>query len=70
LAKAGKGSAGFDKCFHGKIKVNDGFIFVSASDQYELGEILDEMVLLILDYDLYSNTRTNPVDSITGFGSN
>ncbi len=86
MAKAGKGNAGFDRCFHGtirrgcdakgnpivygKIKVNDGFIFATASDQYELGDKLDEMVLLILDHDLYSINRTNSVDSITGFGSN
>jgi len=74
MAKAGIGNSGFDRCFHGtirrdqdengnpivfgKIKVNDCFIFASASDQWELGEKLDEMVLLILDYDLHKNIRS------------
>lgn len=86
LAIAGKGNAGFDKCFHGtirrgfdangnpvvygKIKVNDGFIFATASDQYEPGEKLDEIVLLILDYDIHNISRTNSMSNITGFGSN
>lgn len=64
MAKAGKN--GWDRCFHGtitrgndvngspvvfgRIKVNDGYICAKASDQWELGEILDEMVLMVLDY--------------------
>ena len=63
MAKAGKN--GWDKCFHGtirrstdengnpvvygKIKVNDGLIFATAKDQWELGEKLDEMVLQVLN---------------------
>lgn len=69
MAKAGK--TDFTRCFHGtikrekteddkpvvrgKIKVNDGFIWAEASDQWILGELLDDMVLLILDYDLHGD---------------
>ena len=64
MAKAGRGMKGFDKCFHGtikrstdengnpvvfgKINVNDTTIEASAKDQWELGDILDEMVLEVL----------------------
>lgn len=64
MAKAG--SKGWDRCFHGtisrstdengnpivcgKIKINDGFIYAKASDQWQLGEMLDEMVLMVLDF--------------------
>jgi len=64
MAKAGRGMKGFDKCFHGtikrstdengnpvvfgKINVNDTIIEASAKDQWELGDILDEMVLEVL----------------------
>ena len=86
MAKAGKGNAGFDRCFHGtikrgcdtnghpfafgKIKVNDVIICASASDQWKLGEKLDEMVLLILDYDLHNISSTKIRNSSTGFFSN
>jgi hypothetical protein len=69
MAKCGK--KGWDRCFHGtirretdaegnpvvygKIKVGDGYIIASARDQWELGEKLDEMVLLVLDFDLFAN---------------
>ena len=69
MSKAGK--HGWDRCFHGtirretdaqdnpvcygKIKVNDGYIYASARDQWELGEKLDEIVLWILDYGLHVN---------------
>ena len=72
MAKAGIGNSGFDRCFHGtirrehdengnpivfgKIKVNDCVIYASARDQWELGTKLDQMVLLILDYDLHNST--------------
>jgi hypothetical protein len=57
MAKAGKN--GWDKCFygiirrgdgivHGKIKIGDGYIVASAKDQWELGEKLDELVLVNL----------------------
>ena len=78
-AKAGKGNKGFDKCFHGtirrtrddndnpivygKININDGHIIATANDQWELGDKLDELVLMILDYDLHGNdciTAINP----------
>jgi len=64
MAKAGK--TGWDRCFHGtikretdadgnpvvygKIKVLDGFICAMAANQYVLGERLDELVLMVLDY--------------------
>jgi hypothetical protein len=86
MAKAGKGNAGFGKCFYGtikrgfdinghpfvfgKIKVNDVIICASASDQWELGEKLDEMVLFILDYDLHNMSLTNSGNDITGFSAN
>ena len=65
MAKAGKGKASWDNCFHGtikrstdengdpivfgRIKVNDQIIEATAKDQWELGEKLDEMVLVILN---------------------
>ena len=68
MAKAGK--HGWDRCFHGtirretdengnpvvygKIKVNDCYIVAQASDQWELGDRLDEMVLLVLDKGIHS----------------
>lgn len=86
MAKAGKGNSGFDRCFHGtirrghdvngnpivygKIKVNDVFIYATASDQWELGEKMDDMVLLILDYDMHNISRTNSGNNIIGFSSN
>lgn len=69
MAKAEK--TGWDRRFHGtikrevdangnslvraKIKVKDGFIYAMASDQWILGDLLDEMVLLILDKGLHSD---------------
>jgi hypothetical protein len=69
MAKAGK--TGWDRCFHGtikrlvdgddnpvvrgKIRVNDGNIFAQASDQWELGDRLDELVLMVLDYGLHED---------------
>ena len=69
MAKAGR--KGWDRCFHGtikrefdadgspivigKIKVLNGFILAQANDQWELGEMLDEIVLMILDRGLYSD---------------
>jgi len=57
MAKAGK--AGWDKTFmgtirrtkdvvYGKVKVNNKIIQASAKDQWELGEKLDELVLIAL----------------------
>lgn len=37
---------------YGKIKINNDYIYAMASDQWELGTKLDEMVLMVLDYDL------------------
>jgi len=78
MAKAGKN--GWDRCFHGtirrerdadgnpvvfgKIKVNDTIIEASAKDQWELGEKLDDMVLMILDNNLHGTpyvTAVNPL---------
>jgi hypothetical protein len=69
LAKCGKN--GWDRCFHGtirrendsdgnpvvygKIKVNNAYMHASASTQWELGERLDDMVLMILDYGLHDS---------------
>ncbi len=70
MAKAGKN--GWDRCFYGtikrlvdsngndfvtgKIKVGDVYLISRASDKWELGEKLDEMVLMILDKGLHSDT--------------
>jgi hypothetical protein len=69
MAKAGND---WSRCFHGtirretsadgnpvvrgKIKVNDGYISAQASDQWELGDKLDELVLMVLDLGLHSDT--------------
>lgn len=51
---------GFDEngspVVYGKIKVNNGFIYAMAKDQWELGEKLDEMVLMILDKGIHEDT--------------
>ena len=67
MAKAGK--HGWNRCFHGtikrdidedghpivygKIKVLDGFICAQAEDQWILGDMLDEIVLMVLDKGLH-----------------
>ena len=69
MAKAGK--TGWDRCFHGTIKretdeygnpvvfgkilINNGHILSSATDQWELGDKLDELVLMALEYGLHSD---------------
>jgi hypothetical protein len=69
MAKVGKN--GWDRCFYdtirrghdeggnpivyGKIKVGDGYICAMAKDQWELGDRLDEMVLMILDKGLLNH---------------
>ena len=71
------GRHGWDRCFYGtikretdadgnpvvyaKIKVNDGFIYATAKDQWELGDKLDELVLMILDYGLHSDAGKTSV---------
>lgn len=68
MAKCGK--KGWDRCFHGtikrfaddngnpvvcgKIKIHDGYLYAKASDQWELGEILDELVLMVLDEGIHA----------------
>jgi hypothetical protein len=70
MAKAGRN--GWDRCFHGtikretdaegnpvvigRIKVLNGFIYAMAEDQWVLGDMLDDMVLMILDKGLHSET--------------
>jgi len=76
MAKAGRN--GWYRCFHGtikrivddegnpfvfgKIKVNDYYIVSSAKDQWELGEKLDEMVLMVLDYGIDKNTGITTIN--------
>lgn len=66
MAKAGND---YTRCFHGiirrnvnehnepvisgKIKVYDGYIYSQANTQNNLGEKLDELVLLVLDNDIH-----------------
>lgn len=45
----------------GNIKVNDGNIIARTSNQLELGEKLDELVLLVLDYGLNDNIVVSSV---------
>ena len=75
MAKCGRGKMGFDRIFHGtikrdfdkngepivygKIKVNDGEITASAPDQWQLGDKLDQLVMLILDHDLHETDCVN-----------
>lgn len=73
MAKTGRGKKSWDNCFHGtirrerdadgnpvvysKIKVNDGYIIATAKDQWELGEKLDELVLINLTPNLCNNSK-------------
>ncbi|MDA3781476.1 MAG: hypothetical protein PF487_14800 [Bacteroidales bacterium] len=78
-AKAGRDNKGFDRCFHGiinrdvdedgnlfvfsKITVNDGYIIARGTDQWDIRDKLDELVMLILDHDLHKTdcvTAINP----------
>ena len=75
MAKAGK--HGWDRCFHGtikretddngnpvvygEIKVNEGYIYAQAKDQWELGDKLDELVLMVLDYGLHDDQGVTTV---------
>lgn len=68
MAKAG---SDWSRCFHGtiqrkvdsdgnpfvfsEIKVNDGYVMARAKDQWVLGEKLDELVLMNLDYGLHAD---------------
>lgn len=38
-----------------KNKIHNGYIYAMAKDQWELGEKLDDLVLMILDYGLHSH---------------
>jgi len=75
MAKAGKN--GWDRCFHGKItrgndehgnpivcgkiKIKNGYIYAKASDQWQLGEMLDEMVLMVLDHAIHTQIRESVI---------
>ena len=70
-AKAGND---WSRCFHGtirretdadgnpvvigKIKVNDGYIIASAKDQWVLGEMLDQLVLINLGNHIQNTTNS------------
>lgn len=69
MAKCGKGNKGFERCFHGtirrdfdedenpivygKIKINGGYIYSSAPEPKELGTKMDDIVIMILEFDLH-----------------
>ena len=73
MAKAGKD--GWDNCFHGtirrekdedgnpivygNIKINEGYIIANAKDQWELGEKLDELVLINLTINLFDGLEVD-----------
>ena len=81
MGKCGK--TGWDRCFHGtirretdddgnpivysKIKVNDGYIYAKAEDQWELGEKLDYMILMVLDRGLHQASGISVKICDTGF---
>ncbi len=54
-----------DPIVYGKIKLNDGYIYAMASDQWELGDKLDELVLMVLDYGLHSDAGATQIISGT-----
>lgn len=41
---------------YGRIIVNDGVIYASGKDQWKMGNKLDELVLMILDFSLHQQT--------------
>lgn len=71
MAKAGLGLKGFDRCFYGiikrektedgedfvfsRIRVNDGYIYSAAKDQFVLSDNLNQLVILILDHNLHGD---------------
>ena len=50
-----KDENGVEISVYGKIKVNEAHIMARAENQFILGEKLDDMVLLILDYGLHDD---------------
>jgi hypothetical protein len=48
---------------YGKIKVLNGSICAQAEDQWKLGDMLDTLVLMILDYGLHSDTGKTSVNA-------
>jgi hypothetical protein len=83
MAKAGLGNKGFDRCFHGtirrerdaegnpvvygKIKVNDGYIYAKAENQWILGDKLDQMIIMILDNGLHQDSGKTSTIAETPF---
>jgi len=71
MAKCGIGNKGFGRCFHGticrerdaegnpvvygKIKVGAGYIYATGKDQWELGEKLDQLVVMIINSNLHAD---------------
>jgi len=69
--------ADWNRCFYGiikramdvdgnqfvysRIKVNQGFIYASATNQKDLGANLDEIVLMVLDKGLHDNNSITSV---------
>lgn len=51
----------------GKIKVNDGYIYSMATDQKKLGEMLDDLVKFILDFDLHKEGVTTTICGTTSY---
>lgn len=49
-----------DPVVYGKIRIGSGYICTTASDQWDLGKKLDEMVRLILVYEIPKKTGSGP----------
>lgn len=78
--------AGWDRCFHGiikrktdeegrpfvysEIKINKGYIYSRASDQWILGQMLDELTIMVLDNELHNNAGVTSIIAKTLFFHN
>ena len=49
---------------YGKVKVLNGFICAQAKDQWELGDMLDEMVLMVLEFIIMKAMNRFPLSNI------
>lgn len=69
-----KNENGLETLVRGKIHIkndiHDGYIYAMGKDQWELGEKLDELVLMILDKDLHSDSGKKSVITETIFFHN
>ena len=65
-----KNSDGKEIAVSGKISINDGMLWSRAADQYELGDRLDSLVLLVLDHGLHETERHESVIASTAFNHN